>query len=199
MSTSSDDVRGESVSRETPKRGVSMKDSLMDRHHAFSEETRELGIPNYRYQYRAGVVGGLLGGLAMAIPALLYGFISNHGPWYPVNLVAATVMPRLQSEAPAAFERFDPTSLAVGLVLHLAVATGVGLLFAILLPTLPGPPQLWALLVGPLLWLGATSIILPTINPVMSNLLDWPSFALANIVYGLVMGLWVAHTEPVPV
>jgi hypothetical protein len=51
--------------------------------------------------------------------------------------------------------------------------------------------------VGPLLWFGATLIVLPQINPVMSQLLDWPSFAAANIVYGLFMGIWVAETPKV--
>jgi uncharacterized membrane protein YccF (DUF307 family) len=73
----------------------------------------------------------------------------------------------------------------------------INLLFAMLLPTLPGRPAPWSLVVGPLLWFGATLVLLPQINPIMSQLLDWPSFALANLVYGLVLGLWVASTPKV--
>lgn len=173
------------------------KSSLKGLHASFSEEIEELGIPRHVYPYTAGIVGGLLGGAAMVFPALLYGLLSGHGPWYAANLVAATVLPPLQGQGPGSFESFNLLYLGVGLTIHIIVATMLGLTFAILLPTLPGRPQLWALIVGPLLWLAATSIVLPTINPVMSRLLDWPSFAIANLVYGVVMGLWVARTPRV--
>ncbi len=175
-----------------------MKTALDTRSTQFSQEIQEIGIPTHVYSYRAGIVGGLFGGIAMVIPALVYGFLSGHGAWYPVNLVAATIFPQAQGLAPQAFESLNLTYLITGLVIHLIVATCLGLAFAVLLPTMPGRPEAWALVVGPLLWLAATSIILPTINPIMSNLLDWPSFAIANLVYGLVMGLWVAHTPRIP-
>ncbi len=174
-----------------------MKSTLAAIHSTFSEEIAELGIPTHVYPYTAGIVGGLLGGAAMVIPALIYGVVSGHGPWYAVNLVAATVLPSMQSQGPAAFESFNLLYLVIGLVIHLIVSMLLGLAFAILLPTLPGRPQLWALIVGPLLWLAATSIVLPTINPTMSQLLDWPSFAIANIVYGVVMGTCVARSPKV--
>ena len=175
-----------------------MKDLIGPNASSLPEEISELGIPALVYPYSAGVAGGLLGGLAMTIPALVYGVASGHGPWYPVNLVAATLLPEMRTLPPTALNAFDPIYLAVGLAIHLTVATGLGLIFAMLLPTLPGRPHLWALVIGPLLWLAATAVVLPTINPLMSNLLDWPSFGLANIVYGLTMGLWVARAGPVP-
>ncbi len=174
-----------------------MKSSLGTMHSTFSEEIAELGIPTHVYPYTAGIVGGLLGGIAMVIPALLYGLLSGHGPWYPVNLVAATIVPAVQTPSPEAFQAFNLLYLVIGLVIHLVIATALGLAFAILLPTLPGRPQVWALIVGPLLWFAATYVLLPTINPVMSQLLDWPSFAIANLVYGVVMGLWVARSPKV--
>lgn len=162
-----------------------------------AEDRRELGVPTHVYPYTAGLVGGALGGAAMAIPALAYGFLSGNGPWYPLNLVAATVMRGMQNLPPQALAQFNLAAAVVGVAIHLIVATAIGLLFAVLLPTLPGRPLLWALLIGPLLWFGGTLIVLPQINPVMSNLLDWPSFGIANIVYGLVMGYWVAQTPRV--
>src|SRR5262249_2179460 len=41
----------------------------------------------------AGVAGGLVGGAAMALPALLWAAASGHGLWYPVNLLAGMVVP----------------------------------------------------------------------------------------------------------
>jgi hypothetical protein len=174
-----------------------MKNSMAARHGELAEEKRELGYPTHAYPYTAGLVGGALGGAVMAVPAIVYGLLSGNGVWYPVNLVAASVMREMQNMTPRQLSMFNPTALAVGLTIHLTVAAAVGLLFAVLLPTLPGRPVIWALIVGPLLWFGATLIVLPQINPVMSQLLDWPSFAAANIVYGLFMGFWVAETPKV--
>jgi hypothetical protein len=163
----------------------------------FIEDKRELGYPTHAYPYSAGLVGGALGGAAMVIPAFAYGLLSGYGIWYPVNLVAATVMRGMQGMTRQQLSTFNPGALGVGLIIHLVVASAIGLVFALLLPTLPGRPIIWALIVGPVLWFAATLIVLPQINPVMSQLLDWPSFAAANIVYGLVMGYCVAETPQV--
>ena len=42
-----------------------------------------------RHPIRAGLLGGIAGGLTMPIPALLWGLLSKHGIWYPANLLAA--------------------------------------------------------------------------------------------------------------
>jgi uncharacterized protein DUF6789 len=156
------------------------------------------GYPAEVYPYTAGIVGGLLGGAVMVIPALIYGLLSGYGPWLPVNLIAATVIRGIQGMTREQAAAFDPIALVVGLTIHLIMATALGLLFAMLLPTLPGRPQIWALIIGPLLWFGATIIVLPQVNPAMTRFLDWPSFGLGNIAYGLIMGFWVEQTQRVP-
>lgn len=156
-----------------------------------------LAVPAYVYPYTAGIIGGFLGGIAMTVPAVLYGVLSGDGVWYPVNLVAATVLRHMQAMSAQEIARFDLTALVVGLAIHLTLSTALGLVFAMLLPTLPGRPVVWAVLIGPSLWFTATLAILPQINPLMSQLLDWPSFGIANIVYGLVMGIWVGRSPKV--
>lgn len=158
------------------------------------DEVQELGWPPRVYPYISGVIGGFLGGLVMIVPAVAYGWLSGYGPWLPVNLIAATVTPSMQNMTAAELAAFDPLALIFGLTIHIIMATLLGLVLAVLLPTLPGNPLLWSLVIGPLLWLGATAVILPQVNPIMSNLLDFPSFAIANIAYGIVLGLWVAST-----
>ncbi len=174
-----------------------MKDTMAVQRLHNDEPDHDLGFPTHVYAYTSGVIGGAVGGVAMAVPAFAYGWLSGHGIWYPVNLVAATMLRGLQGAAPQELAAFNPLAFVVGLILHLIVASLVGLVFAILLPTLPGRPVLWAVIIGPLLWFSTTLIVLPQINPVMSQLLDWPSFGLANIVYGLVMGTWVMRTPMV--
>lgn len=156
-----------------------------------------LAVPAYVYPYTAGLIGGLIGGIAMTVPAIIFGVVSGVGIWYPVNLVAATLLRRMQGMTAEEIARFDLVALVVGLVIHLTLSTLLGLVFAMLLPTLPGRPVAWAVLIGPFLWFVATLAILPQINPLMSRLLDWPSFGTANVVYGLVMGLWVGRTPKV--
>src|SRR5580698_9196242 len=42
-------------------------------------------LPLKIYPYLAGVRGGLVGGVAMAILAVLYGLIGHKSIWYPIN------------------------------------------------------------------------------------------------------------------
>lgn len=162
------------------------------------DKGRTVRVPATVYPYSAGVYGGLLGGLAMIPVALGYGLASGHGIWYPVNLIAATLIRSWQQQAPEELSQFSGLGLFIGLAIHIIMSTGLGLLFAILLPTLPGRPLYWAFLVGPILWFGAVYAGLPLFNPVMARNVDLVSFALANLLYSLVLGTWVARTPKVP-
>ncbi len=155
------------------------------------------GWPAEIVPYRAGVIGGLAGGAAMVGVALGYGLLSGRGIWLPVNLIGATLIRDLQGASLEALMQFHPAALLAGLLLHGLLSSALGALYALILPTLPGPPLLWAVIVGPLLWLAATFVILPIFNPIMARYVDWPSFALAHLVYGLIMGIWVGRTPRV--
>ena len=159
---------------------------------------KTLRVPAEVYPYSAGVYGGLLGGLGMIPFAIGYGLLSGHGIWYPVNLIAATIIRTWQQASPAELAQFSLPGLVFGLLIHFAMSTGLGLTFAVLLPGLSGTPLFWAFIVGPILWVGAVFAGLPLFNPVMARLVDWPSFALANITYSLILGMWVARTYKIP-
>src|SRR5512142_2623176 len=103
-------------------------------------------VPALVYPYTAGIYGGLLGGLAMVPVALAYGVISGEGVWYPVNLVAATLIRSWQQASPLQLEQFSLPGLLIALAIHIIVSVTLGFLFAVLLPTLPGTPILWAFL-----------------------------------------------------
>jgi hypothetical protein len=165
--------------------------------HPEREDLRIVRVPAEVYPYSAGLVGGLLGGLAMIPVALAYGLVSGHGIWYPVNLIAATLYPSWQQASPAQLALFRPDGLLVGLLIHLLVALLLGLIFAVMLPALPRNPVFWALAVGPVLWAAATYAWLPLLNPVMARYIDLPSFAIANIIYSLVLGFWVIRTPKI--
>lgn len=151
------------------------------------------GWPAEIIPYRAGVIGGLAGGGAMVPIALAYGLLSGHGIWFPVNLIGATWIRELQQAPPEALMQFHGGALFTGLLLHGLLSITLGILYALILPALPGSPLLWAVIIGPLLWLAATFVILPIFNPVMARYVDWPSFALAHLAYGLIMGILVGR------
>jgi hypothetical protein len=148
------------------------------------------------------VTGGLLAGAVMALLMAAWGVATGNGVWYPVNLIAATFIPSLQSVASADVATLAQFSLAgavVGSALHFGLAALVGLLFVALLPTLPGSPALWSAVVGPILWFIAEVLALPLVNPLMATLTAPASLFISNVVYSLILGIWVSRAKKVVV
>ena len=44
-------------------------------------------LPIETYPVISGIKGGIAGGFAMIVPALIYGLIAQHSIWYPINLL----------------------------------------------------------------------------------------------------------------
>lgn len=170
--------------------------------HPSRNDAHEIGIPvaaDNVYPYRTGLLGGLVAGAAMALTMALWGALSGNGVWYPVNLIAATLLRDFQGASPETLAQFSAAGALVGTLIHFTISIFLGLLFALLLPTLPGSTMLWALIVGPLLWIGAQYAILPVVNPRMEGLVSEPTFAVAHLAYSLVLGWWVARAAKIPV
>jgi uncharacterized membrane protein YagU involved in acid resistance len=155
--------------------------------------------PTEIYPYRAGIVGGLLGGAVMAAVGLIAGVVIGQGPWYPVNLLAATAMRGFQTMSPAELSQFSLSGLFVGTVLHLTISIVIGLLLVLLLSMLPGHPLLWSLIAGGVLWVFADVILLLPLNPIMAHLVNVPSFIIAHLAFTIVLGLWVSRYEKIPI
>ena len=146
----------------------------------------ELSVPVMVYPYTVGLSGGALGGLAMVGVALLYGVISGYGVWLPVNLIGATIVRDLQGASIETLSQFNAAAFVAGLLLHAALSIGLGMIFALLLPTMPGPPIIW-------------SLTLPLLNPVMEQHVEKLSFFIAHLVYGIVLGWYVARQPKIHV
>ena len=159
--------------------------------------SQELSWPAMVYPYKAGLIGGALGGLLMIVVAIFYGLVSGHGVWLPVNLIGATIMRDLQTASFEQLTQFNASAFIAGLILHGALAVGLGFIFALLLPTFPGRPLLWAITIGPLLWAMASMLILPLLDPVMHQYVDWSSFFVAHLLYGGMLGWWIGRTPKV--
>src|SRR5215471_10617077 len=67
------------------------------RHLEIGQMSHRARLPLKIYPYSAGIRGGLVGGVAMALLAILYGVIGHKSIWYPVNLLAAAGSARINA------------------------------------------------------------------------------------------------------
>jgi energy-converting hydrogenase Eha subunit A len=108
-------------------------------------------LPVETYPVKAGIKGGIAGGLAMIIPALLYGWIAEHSIWYPVNLLGGAGVAHWRNPSIADIAAFHWQGLVVATVIHCISSVFVGLLYDAMLPMLPHRPILLGEIVAPLL------------------------------------------------
>ena len=144
----------------------------------------------------AGVKGGLVGAVVMAVVALGYGVLVQRSPWYPINLLAGIAMPSLAGAPVDVLRGFSAPALVLGTVAHGVVSVLVGLLYAAILPMLPRRHTLWGGLIAPLLWTSLLWALLGVINPTVSARVDWTWFVVSQIAFGLACGLVVARAQP---
>lgn len=156
-------------------------------------------IPSKVHPISSGIKGGAIGGIAMAATALTYGIFSGRGLWYPVNLLGGMILPSIGEWTDEQLGQFDFLALIVGAIIFVLTSLGVGLMFGILLPTLPRVPILWGGIVAPLLWTGAIYGFMGILNPPLSEHVDWYWFFASQFAYGLVVGIVVIRSEKIPV
>jgi hypothetical protein len=161
-----------------------------------------LRLPTQVHPISAGVKGGVVGGLVMPVPALLWGLFSGHGLWYPVNLLAGMVLPGV-GETVAELEQFHVGLLLTGIVIHAVMAVVFGLIYGVLLPTLPALPQplAWGGLLMPLLWTAVSFSLMGIVNPVLAEGVSWFWFIVSQFLFGVVAALVVlgaSGLRPVP-
>ncbi len=160
-----------------------------------TQELNRARLPLEIYPISAGVKGGLAGSVAMAVLAVLYGIISGHGMWYPINLLSAGFFPgRTTIEQIAAFH-WD--ALIIATILHLICSVLVGLLYGVALPMFPRRPILLGGVIGPVLWSGLIHSILDALDPVLNQRIDWVWFVISQIGFGIVAGITVSRQERV--
>jgi hypothetical protein len=158
-----------------------------------AHELHRARLPLEVYPISAGVKGGLAGGVAMAILAVLYGIISGHGIWYPINLLSVGLFPARSTVEQIAAFHWD--LLLVATVLHVLCSTLVGLLYGVALPMFPRRPILLGGVIAPLLWTGLIHSILEAVDPVLVGRIDWLWFVLSQIGFGVVAGIVVSRQE----
>ncbi len=165
------------------------------------------GLPGYRlrlpervHPVSAGLKGGLAGGLVMPLPALLWGLFSGHGLWYPVNLLAGMALPGVGRMTVPDLEQPHASLVLVALVIHVLLSAVIGLIYGVLLPTLPEVPRpiAWGGLLMPILWTGVSYVVMDLANPALPDLVSWPWFILSQFVFGITMPAVVLGAKRLP-
>ena len=162
------------------------------------EASHRVSVPEEYHPYSAGFIGGIFGGIAMAVVACAYGLIVQHSIWYPISLLAAAAMPSLTNADVTQLRLFNGAGFVVALISHGVISLLVGLLYAVLLPMLPSRfSAFWGSLLAPLIWTGLISATLRLINPALNDRIDWIWFIASQVAFGMVTGYVVAHTKTV--
>jgi hypothetical protein len=152
-------------------------------------------IPAEIHPYAAGIKGGIVGGIAMAIVAVAYGIIAQGSPWYPINLLAAAAFPVSSHVSLEQLKAFYGFALVIALISHALLSLLVGLLYAAMLPMLPWHPAFWGGLMTPLMWTGLIWAFLDLINPTLNQRIDWRWFIASQVAFGMTGGFVIARSE----
>jgi hypothetical protein len=155
-------------------------------------------LPIETYPVSAGLRGGLVGSVAMAAVACVFGLLHAGSVWYPINLLAAVLYSQSQSLSAGDLNAFHANRFLIATVLHLVGSGLVGLLYGAMLPMLPRRPILLGGLIAPLLWSGLLWAVMDLLNPLLSAHIDWSWFAASQVAFGVTAGVVVLRQSRVP-
>jgi hypothetical protein len=161
--------------------------------HIEIDESHRARLPVRTPSVMAGVKGGIAGGAAMIVPALLYGLIAYHSIWYAVNLLGGAGVAGWTNPTLAEITHFRLSALITATIIHAAGSLLIGLLYGAMLPMLPRHPMLLGGIIAPLLWTGVLHATLGLINPYLDARIDWWWFVASQVTFGLVAGWVVSH------
>ncbi len=128
-----------------------------------------------------GAVAGFAGGIMEILWIMLYQSLSGNDAAIVARGVTQTVFPDIAAA---------PTSVAVGLLIHMVLAVGLGIVIAIavplVLPRIAGtvfePVVVILALVG--VWLMNFFVILPMVNPAFVTIVPYPVSFVSKTLFG---------------
>jgi hypothetical protein len=154
------------------------------------ERHRKL-LPLETFSVMAGVKGGIAGGIAMIVPAALFGLIRYHSVWYAVNLLAAGGFVSWAGESNEFLAQFHLQGLLAASAIHGLASVLIGSLYGALLPMFPRKPILTAGFIAPFFWTGLLYSAIGVISPILDQRIDWLWFIVSQVAFGLVAGFVV--------
>jgi hypothetical protein len=160
-------------------------------------EGHRVRIPVEVHPYWTGLYGGLVGAAAMALVAVVFGLIAQGSIWYPINLLAAGILPSLDQASTGQLGQFSAAGLIAGSFIHLTLSIFVGLLYAVSLPMFPRGATWRSGLITPVLWSGLVAATLSIINPTLNERINWNWFVGSQIAFGLACSWVIARTAKI--
>jgi hypothetical protein len=148
-------------------------------------------LPVETFTIWSGVRGGIVGGVAMIVPATLFSLLRYHSLWYAANLLAAGGFVSWAGASNEFLSQFHLMGLLAAFGIHALTSVLVGLLYGAMLPMFPRWPILTAGFIAPFLWTGILHSALGIISPILNDRIDWPWFIVSQIAFGLVCGFVV--------
>lgn len=155
------------------------------------DETHRAQLPLQTFSLSSAIKGGIAGGIAMVIPAEIYGIVRYHSIWYVVNLLGGAGVGKWVNPSPEELTHFRLGAFITANIIQGAVTLLVGLLYGAMLPMWPRRPILLGGIIAPAVWTGLLHSVLGIINPYLADRIDWWSFAASQVIFGLVAGYTV--------
>ena len=156
------------------------------------DETHRAQLPLQTFPLSSGIVGGIAGGIAMVIPAEIYGIIRFHSIWYVVNLLGGAGVGTWVNPTVEQMRHFNLGAFVTANIIQGATTLLVGLLYGAMLPIWPRHPMLLGGIIAPAAWTGLLHSVIGIVNPFLAEHIDWWSFAAAQVIFGLVAGYVVS-------
>lgn len=156
-----------------------------------ADHTHRAQLPIETFSVLSGIKGGIAGGIAMIVPAEIYGILRFHSIWYVVNLLGGAGVAGWTNPTLSEITHFRLSALVTAGIIHVSTSLLVGLLYGAMLPIWPKRPVLLGGLIAPLLWTGVLHSALGIVNPFLDQRIDWWSFAASQVFFGLVAGITV--------
>jgi hypothetical protein len=155
------------------------------------DETHRAQLPLQTFSLGSAIKGGIAGGIAMVIPAEIYGIIRFHSVWYVVNLLGGAGVGNWVNPSMEELTHFRLSAFLTANIIQGSVTLLVGLLYGAMLPMWPRRPILLGGIIAPAIWTGLLHSVLGIINPFLADRIDWWSFAASQVIFGLVAGYTV--------
>jgi hypothetical protein len=155
------------------------------------DETHRAQLPLETFPVSSGIKGGIAGGIAMVIPAEIYGIVRFHSIWYVVNLLGGAGVGNWVNPTVEDMRHFHLAAFVTANIIQGSTTLLVGLLYGAMLPIWPKRPILLGGIIAPAIWTGLLHSTLGIVNPFLAQRIDWWSFAASQVIFGLVAGYTV--------
>ncbi len=161
-------------------------------------EVARVSLPEHIHPYRAGMWGGFIGGISMALVAVAWGLIKEKSIWLPINLLAGVFLPSVEAANVDSLKVFNMDWFLIALMIHVVGCGFVGLMYAITLPIAPRRPILFGGILAPILWTGVLYGSIGIINPKLEAFVSWPWFVASQFAFGVTCGFMISRWTKVP-